>query len=113
MVTICGAEGDTGTLMVCVNGDDVLGPSVALPAYAAVIVCDPAVSVDSDAAVRARLDAVAEKRERGEPTVPTTIGEERATNPFLRAPQLAMAADASAPYEAFARVRAAKDGFKG
>ena len=25
------------------------------------------------------------KRDRGEPTVPSTIGEERATNPFLRA----------------------------
>jgi hydroxyacylglutathione hydrolase len=72
-----------------------------------------AVSVDDDAAVSARLEAVARKRERGEPTVPTTIGEERATNPFLRAPQLAIAADATAPYEAFARVRAAKDNFKG
>ena len=26
----------------------------------------------------------AAKRERGEPTLPSTIGEERATNPFLR-----------------------------
>lgn len=72
-----------------------------------------AVSVDDDAAVRARLDAVAKKRERGEWTVPTTIGEERETNPFLRAPQLAFAAGAGAPYEAFAKVRAAKDNFKG
>jgi hydroxyacylglutathione hydrolase len=72
-----------------------------------------AVSVDDDEAVRARLDAVAKKRERGEWTVPTTVGEERETNPFLRAPQLAFAAGAGAPYEAFAKVRAAKDNFKG
>jgi hydroxyacylglutathione hydrolase len=72
-----------------------------------------AVSVDGDAAVRARLEAVSLKRDKGEPTVPTTIGEERATNPFLRAPLLAIAADAAAPSEAFARVRAAKDSFKG
>jgi hydroxyacylglutathione hydrolase len=72
-----------------------------------------ALSVDDDPAVRARFAAVAEKREHGEPTVPTTIGEERATNPFLRAPKLAIAVDAGAPHEAFARVRAAKDGFKG
>lgn len=72
-----------------------------------------AVSVDDDAAVRTRLDAIIAKREKGEPTVPTTIGEELATNPFLRAPQLAFAADAGAPYEAFAKVRAAKDNFKG
>jgi hydroxyacylglutathione hydrolase len=72
-----------------------------------------ALSVDDDAAVKARADAVTEKRERGEWTVPTTIAEERATNPFLRAPGLAIAAGAAAPAEAFARVRAAKDGFKG
>ena len=47
------------------------------------------------------------------PTVPTTIGEENATNPFLRAPDLAIAAGAGNPAEAFRLVRAAKDGFKG
>ena len=72
-----------------------------------------AISVDDDPAVADRLKAVAKKREHGEWTVPTTIGEERATNPFLRAPRLAIAADAAGPAEAFARVRAAKDGFKG
>ena len=72
-----------------------------------------ALTVDDDPAVAARFDAVARKRDHGEPTVPTTIAEERATNPFLRAPQLAIAADAVAPAEAFARVRAAKDEFKG
>jgi hydroxyacylglutathione hydrolase len=54
-------------------------------------------------------------RERGEWTVPTTIGLEKATNPFLRAPQLAArVGKAGAPdFEAFAAVRAAKDSFRG
>jgi hydroxyacylglutathione hydrolase len=38
------------------------------------------------------------------------VGQERATNPFLRAPQLRPAQD---PARAFAEVRAEKDGFKG
>ena len=41
--------------------------------------------------------------------MPTTIGAEKATNPFLRAREL-VGGDA---VEAFARVRAAKDAFKG
>lgn len=49
----------------------------------------------------------------GEPTVPTSIGEEKATNPFLRAPQLAIAAGAKDAADAFRIVRAAKDAFKG
>jgi hydroxyacylglutathione hydrolase len=54
-------------------------------------------------------------RERGEWTVPTTIGEEKATNPFLRAPNLAAHVGAAGrpDHEAFAAVRAAKDNFKG
>ena len=48
-----------------------------------------ALSVDDDPALAARAQAVFEARERGEPTVPTTIGLELATNPFLRAPKLA------------------------
>lgn len=69
-----------------------------------------ALSVDSDPAVRARADQVFAMRERGEPTVPTTIGAERATNPFLRAPLLRPALE---PARAFAEVRAAKDVFQG
>ena len=42
-------------------------------------------------------------RARGEPTVPSTIGEERATNPFMRARSV----------EALAERRAAKDMLKG
>lgn len=69
-----------------------------------------ALSVDDDPAVRRRAEAVFAARERGEPTVPTTIGAEKAANPFLRAPLLR---PALAPAEAFAEIRAAKDVFKG
>jgi len=54
-------------------------------------------------AIAARVREVARAREAGEPTVPTTIGAELATNPFLRAPDLAT----------FAERRAAKDAFRG
>ncbi|HEY2710605.1 MAG TPA: hydroxyacylglutathione hydrolase [Caulobacteraceae bacterium] len=74
-----------------------------------------ALSVDEGPALKARAAEVFAARERGEWTVPTTIGLEKATNPFLRAPQLAArVGKAGAPdYEAFAAVRAAKDAFKG
>jgi len=61
-----------------------------------------AVSVEPDNAdIAARMAAVMAMRERGEPTVPTTIALERATNPFMRA------SDA----DELARLRAAKDSF--
>ncbi len=69
-----------------------------------------ALSVDSDPALKARTDQVFAARERGEATVPTTIGLEKATNPFLRAPALR---PGLAPAQAFAEIRAAKDSFKG
>jgi len=74
-----------------------------------------ALSVDDDPVLKARADQIFAARERGEATVPTTIGLEKATNPFLRAPKLAgrVGADGKADYEAFAAVRAAKDVFKG
>jgi hydroxyacylglutathione hydrolase len=74
-----------------------------------------ALSVDPDPALKARADQVFAARERGEATVPTTIGLEKSTNPFLRAPLLAArVGKAGAPdYEAFAAVRAAKDAFRG
>ncbi len=71
-----------------------------------------ALSVDPDPAVKARAEAVFAARARGEATVPTTIALERATNPFLRAPQLAGMPGAP-DYESFAAIRAAKDSFKG
>jgi hydroxyacylglutathione hydrolase len=74
-----------------------------------------ALSVDDDPALRRRADAVFAARERGEPTVPTTIGLEKATNPFLRAPRLAerVGAAGEPDFKAFGAVRAAKDVFKG
>ena len=69
-----------------------------------------ALSVDHDAGVKARADHVFAARERQEPTVPTTIGLEKATNPFLRAPELV---SAESDAQAFGEVRAAKDVFKG
>jgi hydroxyacylglutathione hydrolase len=59
-----------------------------------------------------RIDGL---RAKGVPTVPSTLGEERATNPFLRADQPGVArgiglADAD-PVAVFAAVRLAKDRF--
>jgi hydroxyacylglutathione hydrolase len=62
-----------------------------------------ALTVDDGAALRARAAEVFAARERGEPTVPTSIALEKATNPFLRAGSA----------ERFAAVRTAKDNFKG
>jgi len=70
--------------------------------------------------LRDRLAAVERVRREGRPTVPTTIGEEKATNPFLRvtSPELrdAVAArvpgvDRDDPVAVFAAVRALKDRF--
>ena len=54
-------------------------------------------------AIRDRMRQVDAAREAGEPTVPTTIALERATNPFMRASSV----------EELAARRAAKDSFKG
>jgi hydroxyacylglutathione hydrolase len=74
-----------------------------------------ALSVDQTPALRERAEQVFAMRERGEPTVPSTIGLEKATNPFLRAPELAPAlgVPAEPAHLAFAAVRSAKDNFKG
>jgi hydroxyacylglutathione hydrolase len=71
-----------------------------------------ALSVDDAPAVAERAEQMRRLRERGAFTVPTTIGEERATNPFLRAPLLPIAGQAADAASAFAIVRAAKDAFK-
>ena len=61
-----------------------------------------AVTVEPDnQALARRLERVEEARGRGEGTLPTTIGEERATNPFMRAVGV----------EEFARLRTMKDSF--
>lgn len=74
-----------------------------------------ALSVDDSAAVKARAEEVFAARERDEWTVPTTIGLEKATNPFLRAPLLAakVGAEGRPDAQAFGAVREAKDNFKG
>ncbi len=53
-----------------------------------------ALTVEPDnEALRARMQQVDRLRADSEPTVPTTIGDERATNPFLRAPDIATFAE--------------------
>ncbi len=54
-------------------------------------------------ALRARADEIAAQRAAGQATVPTTIGQELATNPFMRAKDAAT----------LARIRAGKDVFRG
>jgi len=69
-----------------------------------------ALSVDQTPALKSRADEVFAAREQGKWTVPTTIGAEKATNPFLRAPALR---PELAPADAFGAVRTAKDNFQG
>ncbi len=59
-------------------------------------------ALPDDAAISARLTQVKQLRDEGKMTVPTTVAQERETNPFVRA------TDASE----FARLRAAKDSFR-
>jgi len=70
-----------------------------------------ALTVDAAQPLQARAEAVFAARKRGEATVPTTIGLEKATNPFLRAPLLV--GPGQKDYEAFAQIRGAKDAFRG
>jgi len=73
-----------------------------------------ALHADPDnAALQAYAAEIADKRTRCEPTVPTTLARELATNPFLRADDPAMMArwGGTAPHETFAALRAAKDNF--
>jgi hydroxyacylglutathione hydrolase len=75
-----------------------------------------AITVDPEnAALRTRMAEVERLRKRGEPTLPTTIGAEKAANPFLRADdpnlvrQLRMAG--ADPAAVFAEIRTRKDRF--
>lgn len=61
------------------------------------------VAAPDNQAIATRMSAVDAARARGEATVPTTIGEEKATNPFLRAGSA----------EQLAALRAGKDAFRG
>ena len=55
-----------------------------------------------NAVIRRRMDAIRGLRDDGRITLPTTVAEERETNPFVRATN----------EEEFARLRAAKDSFR-
>ena len=69
--------------------------------------------------IRDKLDLVAEQQRRGEPSVPSSIGEEKLTNPFLRVRENQVMRSVSANLGAdrsdvavFTSVRAAKDRFR-
>ena len=79
-----------------------------------------ALAVEPDNAdLRRRRDEALAQRERGEPTLPSTIGTEKKTNPFLRwdVPSVRIAAERHAGREladevdVFAAIRRWKDGF--
>jgi hydroxyacylglutathione hydrolase len=108
---------------------DSLGKLAALPASTRVYCAHEytlanlrfALAVEpGNAALQARLLRDQDKRDRGLPTVPSTVAEERATNPFLRAgePDVFVAAQARAgrrltdAVDAFAVIREWKNGFR-
>src|SRR5262249_40213172 len=66
-------------------------------------------------ALRARAEEVVRLSEARRPTIPSTIGAEKAANPFLRAdlPEVAKAVDLAdaPPVQVFAAIRARKDKF--
>ena len=77
-----------------------------------------ALTADPDnSALRQRMEEVAALRERNQPTIPTTIGLERRTNPFLRADdpavQSAIGLPGAPPVDVFAELRHRKDHFRG
>ncbi|HYV89216.1 MAG TPA: hydroxyacylglutathione hydrolase, partial [Candidatus Polarisedimenticolia bacterium] len=76
-----------------------------------------AVSIDpNNAALRKREAEVTKLRSSGKFTIPSTMAEERAANPFLRADDPALAAavgkGGAAPSEVFGEIRRLKDNFK-
>jgi hydroxyacylglutathione hydrolase len=73
-------------------------------------------TIDPDnAALQKRIDDITAMRANDQPTVPTEIGLERATNPFLRANDPAVQAhlgmSGAAPVDVFAEIRSRKDNF--
>ena len=75
-----------------------------------------ALTVDrANADLRARSQTIDRLRAAGTPTVPSTLGEELATNPFLRADVPELAAElgmaGADPVAVFTEVRARKDAF--
>jgi hydroxyacylglutathione hydrolase len=77
-----------------------------------------ALAVDpQNGALQDRVAEVARRRAAGLPTVPSTLSEERATNPYLRAhlPQVkaALGLAGAGDLAAFTEIRARKDHFRG
>jgi hydroxyacylglutathione hydrolase len=75
-----------------------------------------AVTVDPhNTDLKARVERINSARERNEPTVPSSLAEELATNPFLRASDPAIQAQlhmiGEDPVDVFAEIRARKDRF--
>jgi hydroxyacylglutathione hydrolase len=66
-----------------------------------------------NAALQTYAQEIDDKRARGEPTVPTRLDRELATNPFLRADEPALQAQwgGEDPAQTFAALRAGKDNF--
>lgn len=68
-----------------------------------------------NAALKRRAEEIAERRARGEPTLPTTIGLELETNPFLRvaSPEIRqrLGLESATDAAVFAEVRRRKDSF--
>ncbi|MBY0563495.1 MAG: hydroxyacylglutathione hydrolase [Hyphomonadaceae bacterium] len=74
-----------------------------------------ALSVDAEnAALQARAREIDAARAAGKPTVPMTLAQEKATNPFLRAPLLkgALGMAGATDWEAFGELRRRKDVFR-
>ena len=77
-----------------------------------------ALAVDPEnAALQARAVSIRQRRQAGEATVPLTLAEECATNPFLRCEQPALAAAAmlpegANPLDVFTRLRQMRDTYK-
>ena len=73
-----------------------------------------ALTVDSDNTdLQARYQAAQQTRDRGLATVPSWLGEEKKTNPFLRWDEAALQTTAKVkePARVFARIRGMKDMF--
>jgi hydroxyacylglutathione hydrolase len=67
-------------------------------------------------AILSKLEYVRACTSRGEPSVPSTLGDERATNPFLRTDSLELRrslglSEAADSVSVLAKTRAAKDNF--
>jgi hydroxyacylglutathione hydrolase len=75
-----------------------------------------AIAVESDNLdLQERMAIATAMRQRGEPTVPSTIGLEKRTNPFMRwdVPAIQKSAGIDIPDRVFARIRGQKDNFAG